>query len=120
MPSPTREQAVQILQQVPEQKAFFFYSEVGTPTGVLARSLDEFILKLEKVDAKVLNFHFSRGDFQKWIATVLSDESLSNDVAALGKEKLSPDELKGRLVRTLSTRRDSLKKIASNRGKQPK
>lgn len=115
MPSPNREKAAQILREVPEQKAFFFYSAEGAPVGIAARSLEDFAAKLEKVDSNVVAFHFSRGDFEKWIAMVLMDETLSRDVAALGKEKLTADELTRRMIKILLARRDALRKVVSGR-----
>ena len=64
----------------------------------------EFTDKINEVNVKSLEFHFYRGDFEKWTAEVLEDEELAEDVQKLQKLSLTGDELRLRLYTTVSRR----------------
>jgi len=57
-----------ILRTLPRDKAFYFFTSIGNYTGKSASSLEEFVKKILDVNIKSLEFHFYRGDFEKWIA----------------------------------------------------
>ena len=69
-----------ILQQVPKEKAFYFYNDIGSYTGKSAASLKEFAENVKVVDVKSLAFHLRRRDFENWITEVLKDEGLAKQV----------------------------------------
>ncbi len=67
----------EILRTVPYEKGFHFYTGLGYFTGKTATTLDAFEKKLQVVAADSVNFHFQRGDFQKWIEDTLGDKELA-------------------------------------------
>jgi hypothetical protein len=100
-----------ILARVPADKAFYFYNEVGKPLGNFASSLEEFGEKLKKVEAKSLEFHTRRGDFEKWVY-MLGDGELAKSLIKVRDANFSGEKLRTELVRTVQTRVRQLKKPA--------
>ncbi len=74
------ETSSKILRAVPREKAFYFFTSIGNYTGTSAASLKEFMEKVNEVNAKALEFHLYRADFEKWIAQVLEDAWLAGEV----------------------------------------
>jgi hypothetical protein len=97
---------------VPAEKAFYFYRDVGARTGAIAKSLGEFVNLAGSVELRSIEFHLSRGDFEKWIQ-MLGDETLARQLARLKLEKLSGDQLRKRLLQILRLRYGLLRKLAS-------
>jgi hypothetical protein len=94
----------QILQQsVQDDKAFYFYTKIGSPTGHKAHSLQEFAEILKRVEPVSVAFHSRRGDFEKWLM-MLQDKTLATKFAAIRRERLSPLELKNKLVKVVDQR----------------
>ena len=73
----SRDLITRILGTVAYDKAFFFYADVGKPTGDFAVSLSDFGNKINSVGPESLNFHFKRGDFENWIGEVIGDHELA-------------------------------------------
>jgi hypothetical protein len=71
---------VKILENVPREKAFYFFTSIGNYTGENASSLKEFREKIRSVGIKSLEFHLYRGDFERWIADVLEDKVLATEI----------------------------------------
>jgi hypothetical protein len=69
-----------MLGNVSFDKAFFFYEDVGKPTGDFAVSLSDFCHKINTVAFKSLAFHLKRGDFENWIREALGDTELSQKI----------------------------------------
>ena len=107
--------AAKILAEVPNEKAFYFYSAFGAPTGKTAHSLSEFVNLINATELPTVEFHSSRGDFEKWIR-MLGDEQLAGQVEGLKKEKLSPEIYSQRLVKLLTQRLQELEKKAKRPG----
>ncbi len=82
-----RDQIAGILGTLAQEKAFFFYEDVGRPTGDSAASLTEFCTKINTVASASLSFHLKRGDFENWIKNALGDTELANHVAKIRKTK---------------------------------
>jgi hypothetical protein len=78
--SKERQIKVKVLDNVPREKAFYFFTSIGNYTGENASSLKEFREKIRSVDIKSLEFHFYRGDFERWIADVLEDKNLATEI----------------------------------------
>jgi len=76
-----------ILGTVVYDKAFFFYEEVGKPTGDFAVSLSDFCNKINTVAPKCLAFHLRRGDFENWIRETIGDLELTQRVGKLKTSK---------------------------------
>ncbi len=86
-----------ILQTVPREKAFYFFTSIGNYTGLSASSLKEFTEKINEVNVKSLEFHLHRGDFEKWVADVLQDNELAFEIKRLQKFNFSGDALRNQL-----------------------
>lgn len=76
-----------ILGTVVYDKAFFFYEEIGKPTGDFAISLSDFCSKINTVAPKCLAFHLRRGDFENWIRGIIGDVELSRRIGKLKTSK---------------------------------
>jgi len=69
-----------------------------------ATSLKEFREKVKEVNMKSLEFHFYRGDFEKWLTEVLGDKELAIEIEQLRKVSLTSDVLRHQLYATVSRR----------------
>ncbi len=70
-------EAVRILRTVKDEEAFYFYEDVGKPTGENAKSLTDFLEKIKSVKLESLRFHLQRQDFQNWVKQTLGDSKLA-------------------------------------------
>lgn len=107
-----REAASSILRSVPPQNAFYFYRDIGAPTGAAARSLPDFLGVLNNIDIASIQFHVGRGDFENWLK-MLGDDTLAKQVLELKEKKLRGEQLRLRLVETVKTRLDQLHKTTT-------
>ncbi|MEM3578119.1 MAG: DUF5752 family protein [Candidatus Bathyarchaeia archaeon] len=85
---------------------FLFYTGVGKDkfTGVMAWSLKGFIGALKKVDAKSIEFHWRRGDFEQWVENSLHDKQLADKLKKIKVEKQKGEELRKLLIKAASER----------------
>jgi len=67
------------------------------------------VKKIEEVNAKSLEFHFYRGDFEKWVAEVLEDRELAEEIKSLRNLKPVGDSLRGHLRLIVSKRFEKLR-----------
>jgi len=72
-----------ILGTVVYDKAFFFFEDMGKPTGQYATSLSDFSIKIGKVPVKCLTYHLNRTDFEDWIRDIIGDDELSRRIREL-------------------------------------
>jgi len=91
------ETEVKALKTVPREKAFYFFTSIGNYTGESASSLTEFMEKINTVNVKSLEFHFYRGDFERWISEVLQDEELSEELRKMRGLNLAGESLRSSL-----------------------
>jgi hypothetical protein len=98
----TVESSSRILRTVPREKAFYFFTSIGNYTGSNAVSLKEFMEKVNVVNAKSLDFHLGRGDFEKWAAEVLEDKWLANEINRIMRSGLTGEALRNQLYLTVS------------------
>jgi hypothetical protein len=111
LPEVTAEQAKSILRQVPDEKAFHFYTELEKPTKIYARSLTEFCNKLPQVPTESILFHVCRGDFEAWLKG-LGELELATRIAMLKDRKLGEEELRSRVLGLASKRCTELSELA--------
>jgi len=105
------ELARNVLQEsVPKEKAFYFFRDVGQYTGKSALDLEEFYEMMDKVPLQCLEFHFLRGDFERWIREVIGDEHLASQIHSINKS-LKNKKLKAMLKRKVRRRINQLKKM---------
>ena len=99
---------LEILRTVPYEKGFHFYTASDNFTGETATSLDEFEKKIQVVPAASVNFHFQRGDFQKWISDTLGDDKLAKRVSLI-ELTLPVEDLRKELLAIVHARINQLK-----------
>ena len=80
------------------EKPFYFFSDYGRYTGILASSVTSFLEAVTTVDAKSLEFHLYRRDFERWIRDVIQAPLLAEEVAALRKQMLKGEGLRSGLI----------------------
>jgi len=101
------EMASKILSPVSVQEAFLFFTDIGQYTGEFAQSLGEFYEKIGNVPLESLNFHFRRGDFDRWIREMLGDNYLADRISRIDKS-VQGEKLRMRLKRTVKRRLNQL------------
>jgi hypothetical protein len=75
-----KENTQKLLRRVSTQEAFYFARGIGDYTGQSAASLTEFTEILCTVDAKAIDFHMERGDFERWVRNIFGDEELARRI----------------------------------------
>ena len=75
----------EILRTVSVPDAFLFFTDSQTYTGQFATSMADLCDKLDKIPLKSVEFHFQRGDFEKWIGTTLGDEDLAGKLKRIDR-----------------------------------
>ena len=86
-----------ILGRLPREKEFYFFTSIGNYTGEHAASLEEFVEKIRQITIKSLEFHFYRGDFERWVTEVLEDKKLADAIRSLRNFKPLGDALRDQL-----------------------
>ncbi|HKZ94342.1 MAG TPA: hypothetical protein VJ249_07170 [Candidatus Bathyarchaeia archaeon] len=77
----SRDLITRVLGTVANDRAFFFYLDVGKPTGDFAVSLSDFRGKINVVAPKSLIYHLKRGDFENWVREVIGDLELAERIS---------------------------------------
>ena len=67
-----------VLRVVSVPDAFLFFINAERYTGEIATSLSGLLEKLDKVPLESVEFHFERGDFEKWVGRILGDVELAD------------------------------------------
>ena len=98
------------LRDVPAGEGFHFYSDVDKPTGAVAINLEDFAEKLTAASLVSIEFHFLRGDFERWLDEVVGDDMLSNRLRAVDRNERG-EVLRASLVDIVEKRVDELKEI---------
>jgi hypothetical protein len=97
-----------ILRTVPEKESFHFFTDVGQYSGKFATSLVDFSGKLNTVPLKSIEFHFKRGDFERWIRETLGDAYLATGISRIAKS-IQGEALRTSIQRTVESRLHYLK-----------
>jgi hypothetical protein len=98
--------AVKILRALNDKEAFYFYEDIGKPTGQSAKSLPDFLEKIKSVKPESLLFHLQRKDFQNWFKKTLGDYELARKI-----EKILPShnvDLRKKIYSTVENRMKEL------------
>ena len=101
--------AGKILGHVSGDKAFHFYTGVHQYTHVMAHGLAEFVDKLHRIDAKSVEFHVPRRDFEHWVQS-LGDVELGKRLGIIRNMHVHGEDLKARVYDTVKHRLDELKR----------
>lgn len=85
---------------------FLFCTGDGTETftGTIAWSLKGFLKALQTVDIKAIEFHNSRGDFERWAEYSLHDELLQEQFKAIKKLKSKGKTLRRKMISAVKKR----------------
>ena len=105
----TPSSVARILRKLSRENAFYFFISIGNYTGENAASLEEFVKKIGEVDTESLEFHFYRGDLNKWMDEVLEDRELAEEIRSLKNQKPTGDVLRDQLHSIVSKRFEKLK-----------
>ncbi|MBN1357701.1 hypothetical protein JW988_02930 [Candidatus Bathyarchaeota archaeon] len=73
-------------------------------------SLNEFAKTLQVIEVQSVDFHFSRGDFRRWIQFILGDVALSSRINRIPQDTRG-EQLRSALIKTVNERIIELKKI---------
>jgi alpha-amylase len=105
-----------ILRIVPDNRAFYFSTPKGKYIGEVALSLSDFQKKIETIPLPSVEFHFQRGDFQKWIQEIVGDLDLATRMRKVN-QSLQGRALKEQLHQILTKRITFLKKELASKKK---
>jgi hypothetical protein len=108
--------SARILRTLSRENAFYFFTSVGNYTGQSAMSLEEFATKIREVPTTSLEFHFYRGDFEKWTTEVLEDSELTKRIKAVKLLEPVGNNLRDQLDFTVSKRLEELKSAKQSNG----
>lgn len=84
-------------------KTFFFYTAYGNYTGEHAQSLEEFLVKVEKINIISIEFHLYGGDFEKWVINVWNNKPLVNKLRRMRRKQVKGEELRAQIMQAVST-----------------
>lgn len=93
-------------EELPPDKYFYFYRNLGEPLGVSAKDLGDFHGKLQSIEPASIKFHLERGDFQNWLK-MLGETDVAASLDELKGKGLTPEELQQRTISIIS---DSLRR----------
>ena len=99
---------VKILSEVPHDREYHFFTDLGQNTGETATSLETFAQKLEIISADSVKFHFQRKDFQNWIQTTVGDGVLAGRISRVSEQR-PVEDLRSELVKTVQERISQLR-----------
>jgi len=108
-----KEIASKILRTVPYNNAFYFFTDIGQYSGELAASLADFCKKIKTIDAKSIDFHYKRRDFQKWIRGTIGDVYLANEINKI-QISIQGEELRVKICQIVERRLTELKKLLAS------
>jgi len=94
---------------VPEDKKFRFYNGVDKPTGLSADSLKTFYQLVREADVTSLEFHTTRGDFERWTRNILADPQLADELARIRASRLKGEDLREEISKATESRYSNLK-----------
>jgi hypothetical protein len=104
----------EMLRTVSIKEAFYFFTGIGQYSGKSATSLVDFSEKLKTVPLKSIEFHFERGDFERWIRETLGDAYLAIGISKIDKS-VQGEALRTGIQKTVESRLYYLKQYNSER-----
>jgi alpha-amylase len=106
-PRAGRLNATEVLRNLPQNEAFYFFEDIDKYTGKNASSLVEFCEMTKTVDKKSIVFHFKRHDFERWIKGTLRDSKLAKRISNIKKTK-SEERLRTQIYKVSKKRLEEL------------
>ena len=102
--SSTRDgKTAKVLRVVSVPDAFLFFANAEVYTGEFATSLTDLLRKLDRVPLESVEFHFQRGDFEKWVGKTLGDENLASKLRQIDR-LVRGEELRGAIREAIRKR----------------
>lgn len=99
---------------VSDQEAFYFYEDIGKPTGLNARNIHDFLEKVKTVKTESLLFHLQRRDFQNWVEKILGDTRLAREIGRINTS--NGDDVKMIMTETIQNRIKELREPVTSTG----
>lgn len=93
---------------LPEPKQFYFCDKQGRYLGRAAANLWEYREAIRDVPAESLEYHLTRGDFERWLTAVLRDDELARRLHKLNSRALTGEALRKALLEAVIQRYDEL------------
>jgi hypothetical protein len=109
-PPMEKQESPSLLNTVPFEKAFQFFTELEENTGITASSTSEFAEKLQIVPIQSVTFHFQRQDFQNWFKSTVGDEELAKRIDQISVWVHDDENLRKELSQTVKNRIAELRK----------
>jgi len=103
-------EALRILRTLNAEETFYFYEDIGKPTGESAKSLLDFLEKIKSVKLESLLFHFQRKDFQNWIEKILGDSKLARRMEKI--VPLSEGDVRAKICTAIENRINELREAS--------
>jgi hypothetical protein len=103
-----KQKSLNLLNAVPYENGFHFFTGHGKYTGITATSTVEFDAKLKTVSIQSVNFHFQRQDFQKWFKNTIGDDEIALKFDQI-KSDLQDEALRKELLAVVQNRIAELK-----------
>jgi hypothetical protein len=104
-----RRLASRVLRTVDSHEGFWFYRAMGDFSGKKAASLRDFAKILRVVKIESVDFHFSWGDFRRWIQFILGDIDLCIRITRVPKD-IRGEKLRSILIKIVEERIGELEK----------
>jgi NDP-sugar pyrophosphorylase family protein len=82
----------------PMEKAFYFYTDFGQYTGLLATSIEGFVDALERVPIESIEFHTKRRDYERWTRGVLGSNELADAIENFRRTTVTGEALRSGLT----------------------
>lgn len=90
--------------ELPPERSFFFQGP-GGKLNLRAQNLILFNQLADGIDDETWNYHLKRGDYSKWFRTMIKDNELADEAAAVEKNpKLSPKESRAQIREKIEAR----------------
>jgi hypothetical protein len=99
---------------VSDQEAFYFYEDIGKPTGLNARNIHDFLEKVKTVKTESLLFHLQRRDFQNWVEKILGDTKLAREIGRINTS--NGQDVKMIMTETIQNRIKELQEPVASTG----
>ena len=99
-----KQKDLNLLNTVPIENGFHFFTELGKFTGITAISTMEFAEKLQTIPIQSVTFHFQRQDFQSWFKNTISDEELAKRFDHINLWTHDDENLRKELSETVQNR----------------
>ena len=108
---PLKPDLSKMLRTLTETESFHFCRATGRfkfikvqPSGEKANSLADFVKKIRKIDPASLDFHYYRGDFERWLENSVGDLVLASRLSIRRRITLKGEALREFIINQLKKR----------------